>query len=132
MSNERDAAARPLVYVAGPITSEPWACVRKATTAAAILDDLGCWAYLPQMSVLHEIVAPMPYEHWIAHGLAMVERCDGLWRLKGESPGADREVAHAMELQIPVFGLMGESPSLWRAAVQQRFEERGPVGGDRS
>lgn len=102
MSNERDAAARPLVYVAGPITADPWGCVRKATHAAAILHDMGCWAYMPQLSVLHEIVAPMPYEHWIEHGLAMVERCDGLWRLPGESPGADREVEHALALSIPV------------------------------
>lgn len=94
---------RPLIYVAGPITGDPWGCVRNATAAAALLDDLGCWAYLPQLSVLHEMVAPQPYEHWIAHGLEMVWRCDGLWRLPGESPGADREVEHATRLGRPVF-----------------------------
>lgn len=114
---------KPLVYVAGPITGDPWGCVRKATMAAAILEDLDCWAYLPQMSVLHEIVSPMPYEHWVGHGLAMVERCDGLWRISGESPGADREVQRAVELGVPVF-VDGSDPVVWRTAVQMRAEER--------
>jgi hypothetical protein len=116
-------SAKPLVYVAGPITGDPWGCVRKATTAAAILDDLGCWAYLPQLSVLHEIVAPMPYEHWIEHGLAMVERCDGIYRIPGESPGAEREVEHALTVGVPVF-FAGDDVVVWRTAVQMRAEGR--------
>lgn len=114
---------KPLVYVAGPITGDPWGCVRKATHVAAVLNDFGCWAYLPQLSVLHEIVAPKPYEHWVQHVLAMVERCDGLWRLGGESSGADREVAHAVELGVPVF-MDGSNASVWRTAVQMRAEGR--------
>ena len=50
--------SKPLVYVAGPITGDPWGCVRKATEAAATLDGLGLLAYLPQLSVLHEMVDP--------------------------------------------------------------------------
>ena len=46
------AARKPLVYVAGPITGDPWGCVRRATHAAAILGDLGCHAYLPQLAAL--------------------------------------------------------------------------------
>ena len=30
------AACKPLVYVAGPITGDPWGCVRRATHAAAM------------------------------------------------------------------------------------------------
>jgi hypothetical protein len=112
----------PLVYVAGPITGNPWGCVRQATHAAAMLDDLGCHAYLPQLSILHEIVAPQPYEHWIEHGLAMVERCDGLWRIAGDSPGADREVDHALQLGIPVFVDGWVDRSVWRTAVQMRAD----------
>ena len=119
----------PMVYVAGPITADPWGCVRKATTAAAILKDFGCHAYLPQLSVLHEIVSPEPYEHWIEHGLAMVARCDGLWRYgSDESPGADREVARAAELEIPVFApsidcdVSLPSSSQWLDAVRERAQ----------
>lgn len=40
---------RPLVYVAGPITGDPWGCVRKATEAArALATDYRFDAYLPQ------------------------------------------------------------------------------------
>ena len=116
------ADRKPLIYIAGPITGDPWGCVRRATEAAAVLADLGCHAYLPQLSVLHEIVAPQPYEHWIEHGLAMVERCDGLLRLTGESPGADREYAHAVELGRPVF-MLGHEPAAdrlryWTQAIR--------------
>lgn len=98
------AVTRPLVYVAGPITGDPWGCVRRAVGAARSLDPLGFDAYLPQLSILHEIVDPQPYQHWIAHGLNMVSRCDGLIRLSGESPGAELEVEHAKELGLPVIG----------------------------
>lgn len=114
------ADRKPLVYVAGPITGDPWGCVRRATHAAAILGDLGCHAYLPQLSILHEIVAPEPYEHWVEHGLAMVERCDGVYRIPGESPGADREVEHAHQLGIPVF-FTGGDVMVWRSAVEMRL-----------
>ena len=95
---------RPLVYVAGPITGDPWGCVRKATKAARALDtDYRFDTYLPQLSVLWEIVDPQPYEYWISLGFNMLSRCDGLIRLPGDSPGADREVNHALELGLPVL-----------------------------
>lgn len=97
------APRTPMVYVGGPMTSDPWGCVRRATQVADVLKDLGCHAYLPQLSVLHEIVDPQPYEHWIVHGLAMVSRCDAFYRMPGESPGADREQAYAARLQLPIF-----------------------------
>lgn len=94
---------RPLVYVAGPVTGDPWGCVRRATRMAHQLDQLGFDAYLAQVSVLHEIVDPQPYERWISLGFNMLARCDGLIRLPGDSPGADREVNHALELGLPVL-----------------------------
>jgi len=110
---------KPLVYVAGPITGDPWGCVRRATHAAAILGDLGCHAYLPQLSILHEIVAPEPYEHWIEHGLAMVERCDGILRLPGESPGADREQSHAERLGLPWHYGADDTTDLFTLFIEQ-------------
>lgn len=94
---------RPLVYIAGPITGDPWGCVRKATDWSRILESEGLDAYLPQLSVLHEMFDPQPYGWWIEHGLNMLSRCDGLFRLPGESPGADREVNYALELGLPVL-----------------------------
>ncbi len=117
---------KPLIYVAGPITGDPWQCVRKAiNVAAALRDNAGMLAYLPQLSVLHEMISPEPYERWIEHGLAMVERCDGIYRLPGDSPGADREVAHAMGLGIPVYVASPHDQfSLFAEAVRMRMEAR--------
>lgn len=94
---------RPLVYVAGPITGDPWGCVRRAVAVYRALAAEGVTGHLPQLSVLHEMIAPQPYEQWMLEGLAMVKRCDGLVRLSGESPGADREVLHAEMLGLPAF-----------------------------
>lgn len=103
---------RPLVYIAGPITGDPWGCLRRATRMAHHLDQLGFDAYLPQLSILH----PQPYEHWVNLGLNVLSRCDGLVRLSGDSPEADREVNHALELGLPVLRYRGEQTE-WVAYV---------------
>lgn len=97
----------PLVYVAGPMTSDPYGCVRQATGAYRILRAAGCTPFLPQLSVLHEMVDPMPYEEWLAYDFEIIAHCDALIRLPGDSPGADAEVAHAELLGLPVFHLDG-------------------------
>lgn len=99
------------MYVAGPITGDPWGCVRRAVAVYRTLAAEGVTGHLPQLSVLHEMIAPQPYERWMVDGLAMVERCDGLVRLSGESRGADREVLHAQGLGLPVFH-WGNGPAL--------------------
>lgn len=45
----------------------------------------------------------LTYEKWMAYDLRWVEKCDAVLRIPGHSPGADREVAHAEKLGIPVF-----------------------------
>src|SRR4051812_7042823 len=94
---------KPLVYVAGPVTADPFGCVRQATNAWRRLKDLGCVPFLPQLSVLHEMVDPQSYEDWLAYDFAVIEHCDALVRLPGDSNGADQEVEHARSLGIPVF-----------------------------
>lgn len=96
---------RPLIYVAGPITGDPWGCVTKAVAVTERLEAEGFDTYLPQLSVTAEMVAPgaVPYEEWVARGLRWVGRCDGLWRIPGESPGADREETRAKALEIPIY-----------------------------
>jgi hypothetical protein len=96
---------KPLVYVAGPITTNPWGCVRQATDAFALLRVAGCVPFLPQLSVLHEAIDPQPYEEWLAYDLEVIDHCHALVRLPGESPGADREAAYARHLGIAVFEL---------------------------
>lgn len=122
---------RPLIYVAGPITSDPWGCVRTALEVEAVLDDFGCDAYLPQLSILAEIVQHKPYERYIDHGLNMVSRCDGLWRIPGDSPGADKEVDLALHLDIgiPIYlASFGGSVQAWVDLVKRCHATRTGAG----
>lgn len=94
---------KPLVYVAGPITGDPFGCVRQAAKAFRDLRTCDVVPFLPQLSVIQEMVDPLPYEEWLAYDFEVIERCDALFRLPGESPGADREVEFATSLGLPVF-----------------------------
>ena len=93
------------VYVAGPLTQgEQWRNVREALLAAdelLALHDLV--PYVPHLSVHWDTLCPHDYETWMRQCLAWVERCDALLRLPGESPGSDREVAHAKAHGLVVF-----------------------------
>jgi hypothetical protein len=43
------------------------------------------------------------YEDWLALDFSCISVCDALLRLDGDSKGADREVAYARSLGIPVY-----------------------------
>lgn len=94
---------KPLVYVAGPITGDPFGCVRQSVEAFTWLRDLGCVPFCPQWSVIAEMVEHRPYDEWMAYDFDVIARADALLRLPGESPGAEREVVEASVLGIPVF-----------------------------
>lgn len=102
--------SRPLVYVSGPMTGNPYGCVRQAIDVFNELRSLGAVPILPQLSVLHEMIDPKPYDEWIAYDLDLVEHCDLLVRIEGESPGADREVQLARSRHIPIVWLGTHSP----------------------
>jgi hypothetical protein len=69
------------------------------------LIDRGYAPFTPLLSHYADLVNPRPYEEWITFCLAWVARCDALVRLKADVPsdGADREVAEAERLGLPVF-----------------------------
>lgn len=93
----------PLVYVAGPMTIDPYGCVRQAVVAFRHLRAAGLTPFLPQLSVLHEMIDPQPYEDWMAYDFDVISNVAAVFRLIGESKGADREVEYARSLDIPVF-----------------------------
>ena len=100
----------PLVYVAGPITiPDPLENTHYAIKAATALLDSGLVApYVPHLTCFWHVVTPRPYETWLAYDLEILARCDALLRLPGESAGADREVAFAVEQGIPVLWSVDE------------------------
>lgn len=95
---------RPMVYVAGPISSNPMHGTHNACREAARLLDSGLVVpFIPHLTVLWDTVTPRDYEVWMAYDFAVIDRCQGVLRLDGHSPGADRETAYADKLGIPVF-----------------------------
>ena len=92
------------VYVAGPYTKGDVALnVRRAIGAAEALVEMGHTPLVPLLTHLWHLMSPHPWEYWMALDMAWLPVCDGLFRLPGESKGADVEVGRARELGIPVF-----------------------------
>lgn len=104
----------PLVYVAGPYSSDPTGNTRRAIGWAESLAPLDVVPVVPHLSMLWDFYNPHPVEWWYAYDLALLARCDALFRFRGKSPGADREVAFANERGIPVFSSIGVDLRRWR------------------
>lgn len=95
--------AANLVYVAGPYTTpDPCENTHLAIAAANRISDV-CWPLIPHLSHFWHTMTPRPYTFWTALDFVLLERCDALLRLPGESPGADAEVEFAETYGIPVF-----------------------------
>lgn len=95
---------RKLLYVAGPYSNDPVLCTRVALiTATAIYERTEFVPFVPHLSHLWHLVTPLPYEAWLAMDLAILERCHAITRLPGDSPGADREVSRALQLELPMI-----------------------------
>jgi len=94
----------PWIYISGPLTNgDTIDHVRRAIEAGLALREAGLVPVIPHLSVLAGLVSPRPYAFWLAWDVALLQRCDALLRLPGESRGADIEVLHARERGIPVF-----------------------------
>lgn len=91
------------VFISGPISSDPLRGTTAAVKVASRIMERGHYPFVPQLNCLWQMIQPQLYETWMAYDFAWIKKCDVLVRLPGESPGADREVAHAKEMGIPVF-----------------------------
>ena len=94
------------VYVSGPISGgNQFGNVSKGVIAGQAIWDMGGIPFVPHLSALGSIAAPdqMSYEDWMEFDFAWLDACDALFRIPGVSPGADREVAYATKLGVPVF-----------------------------
>lgn len=97
------------VYVAGPLSGPAISRnVLAAIDTANFISELGAQPFVPHLFVLWNFVHPRRSEDWMALDFAWLEKCDALFRIPGDSPGADREVARARELGLPVFDRFGE------------------------
>ena len=96
---------RKLVYVAGPYTRpDPIENTHETILLAErLMRQETITAFVPHLTLLWHIVVPHDAEHWYAFDMAVLNRCDAVYRREGASTGADREVAFAIERLIPVF-----------------------------
>jgi len=112
-------AEKPRVYVAGPYTSGDVAVnVRRAITTGDWLFSLGCIPFVPHFSHFSHLILPRPYEDWMEIDLAWLPCCHALFRMSGDSPGADRECSQATDRGIPVLRTreeLVEWMELWRS-----------------
>lgn len=93
----------PRVYIAGPYRSDPEYNTQVAMHVASALWALGVIPYVPHLSHYWDKVSPHPEEDWLALGKEWVSSCDAVFRIFGDSPGAEAEVALARDLDLPVF-----------------------------
>jgi hypothetical protein len=100
-----EIAQEPLVvYISGPIGAPQDRRANKliAMEVAHQVLDLGHAPVVPHLFLALDAQQSRSYEEWMRVDLLLVSHCDVVLRIPGKSPGADREVAEAQRLGIPV------------------------------
>lgn len=101
------------VYISGPYTKGGMVQnIQRIIAVAEILTSRGYLVFVPHLSHLWDLISPHPYEFWMWIDLAWVRRCDAVFRVSGDSSGADREVNEAIINNIPVYTDLSELPDL--------------------
>jgi hypothetical protein len=98
-----------MVYIASPYTKGDVAQnVKTQLDIADELMDLGYCPVVPLLTHFQHIHKPRPYVDWMKIDEEKIKRCDVLLRLPGESSGAEKEVALAELMEIPVVYSIAE------------------------
>jgi len=93
-----------LIYITAPYTHpDPVENTHRAVKAWERLTQYGYTALVPHVSLLLHLINPRPAEFWYAYDIKLLEKCDCIVRLTGESSGADREVKWAKVHNVPVY-----------------------------
>lgn len=99
------------VYCAGPMAKGVFSNnMRLALDAAAELIRKGHHPYVPHLSWFVELVHSHPAEVWLGLDKQWLLQCEALYRIPGESVGADLEVYWAREHGLNVFFNMEQIP----------------------
>lgn len=98
---------RTRVYVAGPITlGDVEHNIQQAIAAGTVLLSRGYAPFVPHLDMYMDptgLAGTPRYEEALEMDFSYISVCHALLRLPGESKGADREVAWATKLGIPVY-----------------------------
>jgi hypothetical protein len=97
------------IFIAGPYTKGDVAInVKNAMDTADEIIELGHAPFCPHLTHFLHMNRAQPYEKWLAVDAEFLKSCDLVIRISGESNGADKEVALANELGIPVCYSLNE------------------------
>ncbi len=95
---------RTVVYLACPMRKGSWTDnVRKAAKVGRDLMLKGYSVINPMGSWLLDTAAPMKFENWIENDYGLIDASGAIFRIPGESEGADLEVQYANSTSKPVF-----------------------------
>jgi hypothetical protein len=97
---------RTRIYCAGPMTGSgnPYANLYRGLEAGAVLLDKGYAPYIPHLTAILEMAkGARTRAVWLELDRAFLLTCDALLRLRGESPGAEKEVIWAREAKMEVY-----------------------------
>lgn len=100
-----------MIYMAGPLTHNFIGGLIDACDIGAKLIGRGHIPYSPHMMVFINVRRDTPalevggalYEEWLKFDFRVIDKCDAVFRLRGESAGADREVEYCHSLGKPVY-----------------------------
>lgn len=107
---------RPRIYISGPISKGNWPDnYWNFCSTFDRLVELGFAPFNPGGSMMHPGHHLIPHETWIEIDLPWVAVADAVFRITGESDGADRECELARELGIPIFVSTGDL-LIWQEA----------------
>lgn len=131
------------VYIAGPYTKpDPAANVELACLCWSHIFRLGFAPFCPHWSHFQHERYPLPYLDWMELDLLWLKKCEALFRIPGESAGADDEEVAAATEAMPVFtsyralvswfaeeddwvipsgDLLAECEAEWQAALAARW-----------
>ena len=96
---------KKFIYIASPYTiGDNFVNTQRQIKCANDLYDIGCIPISPLLnSVWCNMQKERDYDFWMKVDYSLIDKCDALVRLYGESKGADLEVQHAQEKGIPIF-----------------------------
>lgn len=126
-TEEAEEKLKKLVYVSGPISrGDQFRNVQAGIDAFNLLLNAGIYAHCPHFTAFAHMTHPRPHDVWLDLDInAILPRCSAVYRLPGESVGADYEVKNAKMLGLPVFTDFTELVQ-WHQACEQ--QDRRAVG----
>jgi len=103
------------IYIAGPYSQgNTMDNIQKACAIAEILADEGYIPFVPHLMGFMHLQGQRPESYWKNIGLQWVDRCDAVYRLRGDSPGTDEECKRALSQGKIVYhsmlSLLGYEP----------------------